>query len=515
MLLAERQEKRLYRLLIVDDEKIERNGIRFLLKQMDFKCEIEEAVNGAEALKLIREKDYDILLTDVKMPFMDGIELIGRVKMTGKDIRSVIFSGCNEFDYAKRAISLGVKDYILKPVDPKEFQNTLMKVAAELEEDRMESDLKSRSMSFMKEHALFQLLNGMELSVVLDESKGIVTREQLEEYSRIMLLEFNHEVFGKKDFDYKTIKEFDNLGISEYLNLNQQQSVLFFKDRDMDCVAAARVITEAMKKEMEEDCYVAISSELKSPEQIPNAMDEMELLMENKFYHPEIMIYYYNMEQNSGDIIQFEDDTLMKQMKQDIKMKDISGLKEHFSRFCAKYRNKTEYSQIYIKFLFSNLLKDIYTDLDSGTDQELNSEIERLYMVADFKAVMDIVNAAVEKLEKKYVNSSQSAHREVDVVKQYIYDHYGSEIGIDMLAEMVYMAPSYLSAVFKKETGQNLSKFIKAYRMEKAKDRLENSLAKIVDISNECGYANVSYFCSSFREYFGVSPQKFRENGGE
>lgn len=80
---------------------------------------------------------------------------------------------------------------------------------------------------------------------------------------------------------------------------------------------------------------------------------------------------------------------------------------------------------------------------------------------------------------------------------------------------MVHLAPSYLSTVFKKETGQNLSKFIKAYRMEQAKDMLENSMTKIVDISVACGYPNVSYFCSSFREFFGVSPQKFRESGGQ
>lgn len=77
------------------------------------------------------------------------------------------------------------------------------------------------------------------------------------------------------------------------------------------------------------------------------------------------------------------------------------------------------------------------------------------------------------------------------------------------------MAPSYLSSVFKKETGLNLSKFIKAYRMERAKDMLENTTSKILDISIACGYPNVSYFCSSFREFYGVSPQKYRENGEE
>lgn len=75
------------------------------------------------------------------------------------------------------------------------------------------------------------------------------------------------------------------------------------------------------------------------------------------------------------------------------------------------------------------------------------------------------------------------------------------------------MAPAYLSTLFKKETGQNLSKFIKAVRMERAKELLEDTHRKIVDISTAVGYANVSYFCQSFREYFGISPQKFRSKG--
>ena len=84
------------------------------------------------------------------------------------------------------------------------------------------------------------------------------------------------------------------------------------------------------------------------------------------------------------------------------------------------------------------------------------------------------------------------------------------ELSVEMLAEKVYMAPSYLSHIFKKETGLNLSRFIKNYRMEMAKKKLETTHEKIVTISYSVGYQNVSYFCQNFREYFGVTPQKFR-----
>ena len=136
-----------------------------------------------------------------------------------------------------------------------------------------------------------------------------------------------------------------------------------------------------------------------------------------------------------------------------------------------------------------------------------------LYKSEDFDTVRGIVDKNIDRLAGSFDKNPSMVHREIEIVKKYIYEHFGEDISVESLSKMVYMAPSYLSSIFKKETGVNLSRFIKTYRMEQAKDMLENSMAKIVDISETCGYPNVSYFCSSFREYFGISPQKFRKNG--
>lgn len=501
----------MYRILIVDDERIERNGIRFLLKKLNMEFDIDEAVNGLDALEKIRKEDYDILLTDVKMPFMDGIELIDNVVNEKKKLRCVIFSGCNEFDYAKRAIRLGVVDYILKPVDPKEFKDTMDKVVNELEEARASDELKSKSIEFLYEHALYMLVNGENIDAIRKEYNGLEL--DFAKFRRILLVEFNRDFFGRRDVDFKKNEKITGLGIQRYLNLNQQQELIFL-GAGSDAVEIAGELVKIIKSDYDEDCYIAVSTEIENPEDMEQKVDELDELMDNKFYHPEIKVFYPNMESDASGMIQFDDDTLMKQMKQDIKMKDVEALREHFDKFCEKYRHKNECSQIYIKFLYSNLLKDIYGSIDDTSEADLNKDVEKLYMSTDFQSLTGLVEAAIDRLASSFNNKSQTGHREVELVKQYIYRNFGSELGIDMLADMVYLAPSYLSTVFKKETGQNLSKFIKSYRMERAKDMLENSMAKIVDIGATCGYQNVSYFCSSFREFYGVSPQKFRENGG-
>ena len=180
-------------------------------------------------------------------------------------------------------------------------------------------------------------------------------------------------------------------------------------------------------------------------------------------------------QQTEANLSQIDDDALMKQIRQDIKMKDMAGLRRHFEGLCEKYHGKKNFSQMYVKFIFSNLLKDVYEILPKEKSGGLNQDIDRLYRTNDFQEVTEIINEGIKLLEQSFAINPQMEHREIETVKQYIYAHYDEELSVDMLAEQVFLAPSYLSHIFKKETGQNLSKFIKALRMEKAKEMLEQT----------------------------------------
>ena len=115
-------------ILIVDDERLERNGIKFLLKQEQGEFEVLEACNGKDALGVLQSKRVDILLSDIKMPYMDGLELAAQARGLYPELPIVIFSGYNDFSFAREALRYGVSDYVLKPVDPQEFHKTLEKV---------------------------------------------------------------------------------------------------------------------------------------------------------------------------------------------------------------------------------------------------------------------------------------------------------------------------------------------------------------------------------------------------
>lgn len=121
------------RILLVDDERIERGGIRMLLGRMPEEFEIVEAANGVEALQKLEHEKVDFILTDIKMPQMDGMELIQRVRQTDEKIPIAIFSGFGEFSFAQKAIWYGVSNYILKPVKPQEFESTIRLMVEEVE----------------------------------------------------------------------------------------------------------------------------------------------------------------------------------------------------------------------------------------------------------------------------------------------------------------------------------------------------------------------------------------------
>lgn len=126
----------MFRILIADDDKIEREGIKFLMAKFDFPFDMLEAKHGRAALELLQAHDVDVLLTDIKMPFMDGLQLAREARALKPQLKILILSGHGEFDYAKTAISLQVANYLLKPIEPEEFRTVIASVVQQLNEEQ-------------------------------------------------------------------------------------------------------------------------------------------------------------------------------------------------------------------------------------------------------------------------------------------------------------------------------------------------------------------------------------------
>lgn len=234
----------MYRILIVDDERIERRGIRFLLKKMGLEMEVFEASNGKEALEFLEKQDVDILFTDVKMPFMDGLELIQQIIPKKSDMKVVIFSGYSEFEYARHALQLGAKNYILKPVDPKEFESTVLELMKELEQEQLKQQIKEKEHNFMKEHILYELINGIPLETMRKRTEGLTDFKFLNTFSQMFFIEFSNDFFGKVGINFPEILKKQIDWNFTYLNLNPLQCILLLhKEEKIDGKQGAKEIT--------------------------------------------------------------------------------------------------------------------------------------------------------------------------------------------------------------------------------------------------------------------------------
>lgn len=495
----------MYKIIIADAVEYERKNTCDILSATRTDCQIIEIDNGVKALDYIINNPVDVLITDIDLPGVSGFELISEINKRDKNIKTIIVSNNGDFEYTRKALKLGVADYMLKPVDSKDFITVFKEIIQNIDKSGNSEVVEKSDNEYVKEHILYRAVAGAEVS---DNTEY----DFLDDYHYLMLIDFDKDFFDGIGVDFKD-KYADGEQEFTYLNLNSCQGLFLIKSFEFDCLSFAENIISKVFVGYGEKCYAAVSGVFEGRHNLSKAMEEVDNLMENKFYYKPGEVFYKEKNVASEESVNIDEDAVMKQMRQAIKMKDAGGIRTHFETFCHKYRNKTNFSQLYIKFLFANLLKDFHQCIPDSDENVLNSEIDILYKAGNFNTVIEIVNRNIDSLEISFKDNPQTVHKEIEIVKEYIYEHYNEEISVDKLADMVMMTPSYLSSIFKKETGQNLSKFIKAYRMEKAKFMLENTMDKILDISISCGYSNVSYFCSSFREYYGVSPQKFRENG--
>lgn len=500
------------RILIVDDEFIERDGIIFLINKFSFDLDIKECSDGEEALEYIKENPVDILFTDVKMPFMDGLELSKNAKVLYPDLKIVIFSGFGEFEYAKKAISLGVSDYILKPINQLEFKKTIEKAIEEVEEDKREKQKKELRSFSEKEHVLLKIIGG----TPIEDLKGKFGFDDfinfINQYKRMILMEFNNDFFNNHQEFINEIQ--NNIGIkTDYLNLNPQQSIFFlFESIDESILKnICMKIHDKVMKDFDVNCYLAISKLLTSPYMISEEYLNIEQIMEQRFFISNNYVFSRNSEIQLESTDEKFDNTMLKNIEHDIKVKDISNLRKHVDFLIKKFSAKNVFSQVYVKYILSNIYQNIYQEIQKVSQTDLNEKIDKIYFCRTIQEISNILDNIIDRMDKQFTKESFNDRHEIELVKSYIYNHYGDDLSLEILAEYVYMTPSYLSSIFKKETGMGINGFIKNYRMEKAKDMIENTNIKIKNIGNLVGYINTSYFCQSFKEFYGLTPEKYRQ----
>lgn len=501
----------MYRLMIADDEDEERLGIRFLLNRCGFSFDMVEAVDGRDALEKLRTFPADILLTDVKMPFLDGIGLATEAKKMLPGIQLIFFSGYDDFEYVRRALSLQAVDYILKPVNPAEFEKTIGLV---VERIRREEKEEADSRQFQKNYVLSRLLSQVPVGK-LEKEYGEGKLAFARAYTRLFLMEFEEDFFGKDVTDIRGFSAaFGELltGGSDFLDVNPLQGVFFLGEACRDSARARELagrIHRAVEEKYGRRCYLAVSPEFDGPEGIGAAYESAEESLEDRFFHRDTYIYPVEEGKHLGTRAEADDGGMIQAVEKDLSCRDFCGLRRDMEAILGKCRDNGFQSYIYTRFVCANLLQALYKQIPDS-EERLAAMIEKSYACVSFAELERLLWDAVAELEGKLSKGQDSPGHTAALVEQYIRDHYDEVLSLDILADKVYLTPHYLSSIFIQEKGIGINKYIKNVRMEKAKEFLLGTNMKISDICEKVGYTNLSYFCRSFRNEYGMTPDQYR-----
>ena len=279
----------MYRILVVDDEKMERECIRFLIEESGLDLEISEAGDGREAMDVLRRmQGADILFTDVQMPLMDGLELIREAEAEFPDMKIIIFSSYADFEYARTALTLGVVNYILKPVVPQELEKSLRELIRQLEEQRDYRKKRDRQQSFLLQYALQRSISGN----FENDRIGDTTLEQISAFQTMALLEFKGNFLENHSFFlYESLRADLKLDM-ESLNLSPTQALLLLRASVTDPQQWGEALLAHIRKAFGAVCYLAVSRPIQAYPSLMYAFAAVVGLLERHFWPPENYIFW-------------------------------------------------------------------------------------------------------------------------------------------------------------------------------------------------------------------------------
>ena len=296
--------------LIVDDEKIEREGLKYLLSREEGERTVFEAANGKQALQVLRSEDIQLLLTDIKMPHMTGLELSKKAKEENPNLQIIIFSGFSDFTFAQEAIRYGVTEYILKPVNPDDFHKVLERAESEISKRRKKESREIKEKNFLQQYFLQSYLYSGKKEI-LQKAGELIDLDKWNSWHCAILIESDVALFdtAEENLEQELQKELHRMFF--YTNLNARQSLILFQDVYCDYQLVANHIYNFLKREYMERFYLAVSRKFDGCESLPSVLEQLEQQMEEKFYHPDKHVFTNEDEVLGMEVGEVQDSQLM------------------------------------------------------------------------------------------------------------------------------------------------------------------------------------------------------------
>ncbi len=530
-----------YRVLLADDEEEIRAGIS---RKIDWAslgfALVGEAENGAEALELAEQLRPDVVLTDIKMPFLDGLELCRRLQQSQPGTKLVVFSGFDDFEYARQAVGMNVFEYILKPINAPELSSVLVKLRGQLEREQLErrdmETLRHRyeeSLPTLRELFFTRLLDGQipaeqvqdraaryELTlgtglwtaalVQVDSPYGAETGR--DELLLLSVQSFFQEHFRLEGCTLRAIQYNDAVAL--LLCSGGEVTVFALLDElNRLCSLARRFLDLSLT--------AGLGRAWPSPASLHRSVEEARSALDYRVLNGETRVLYIgDVEPDASARLSFEEED-QRALSAAVKL----GTEEQVETVINQLVDRVHATGLSLPqchlFFLETVTCLIKLARAGGAEMEdvFGPGFTGVVSITDFHSLEELrrwlLDRCLKLRERMGRQRNDSVWHAMEKAKRFIAQNYAdSGLSVETLCSHLHLSPAYFSTLFKREVGMSFIAYVTGVRMEHAAQLLRDTDEKTYLIAEATGYTDPNYFSYVFKKQFGISPSKFRAGQG-
>jgi len=529
------------KVMLVDDEYLVLEGLKKLIDWERFDMSITaECTDAFTALRLLRDEPVDVLVTDIRMPNMTGLELAEQARAMNPEMNVVFLSGYESFQYAKRAIELEAGAYILKPIRYAELEKVLDGIARDRRRKKLTRELESKyidAFPYLRNELLERWLKG-------EASLDTVTAHLDERLSfppegryRAVILEID-DISGKPHLQQRS-EEYPSPALDPVGTLERQLAELRIaafcrtEPHRLACVTEegtggwasqewVDLLLDRFRRETGLSFTAGIGGQAEDLTAVPRSYAEAKSALESKMFRGKgrVILYEPGLAEGRKEHLQLTGlDSRLQELFDAMYAYDLVSVYdrlEELFRYARELRNRL----LVYPFLLHIVTKWMEYLAGKGEDlfSLMNWNYDELHVLQRMETLDDIerwlrsrIYACSEVLKAK---KGRKQHIVIERIRRYVEEHLGQPITLREAATHFMLSPNYLGYLFKEETGEPFTEYVARRKMELAKELLDDPTLKIYQVADRLGFRNMSYFHNQFREHHGVSPGDYRKGKG-
>lgn len=520
-------ENRKYKVLIADDEYWTREKLRRMIQWEKYSliC-LEPARDGEEVLRRMEEERPDILITDINMPYISGVELLQKVQQKYPEVIPFVISGYDDFEYVKDSFLAGSVNYLLKPVSKIDLVNALSKALEKISEKQNRTLELQKSSSLIQDREFSRFLEKQDVPIVpnvithnhFDMTAGcliLVKLHSMKELTKMYHYDQNLLSWSVKKQLREMAGEQENLLVFNHIYRSNEFLLVTEGMRDISALTGR--ITTCFGNLTQAPVTVIVSEQACSMDSLHRAYTQtISCLMTRVFSKSnQILFYKENAKAQEKKIETVFGDAQAQELKQLLRKNQAAEGKEFVRKLldAGEGRSYLEVKQTVKKML--NLIQDLLAEGMNADDavamENLSDIVDKAVELLDKKMLQEVLDDVIEfAVSIRQDDISDTTRGLVKQAAAYIDEHYFEELTLSILAEQFHVESSYFSRLFRQETGENVMLYIAKTRMAKAKEYMEDENRSLTEIAFLTGYDDYTYFNRVFRKMTGMSPREYR-----